>query len=49
MAVRHYREEEPSFSAIATMDNYVGGGARWSKETERLLVSARASELTRQG
>jgi predicted O-methyltransferase YrrM len=43
MAVRQYLEEEPSFSAIATTDNYIGGVACWSTDTERLLMSTHAS------
>jgi predicted O-methyltransferase YrrM len=39
MAVRHYLEQERSFSAIATRDNYIGGVACWSADTERLLMS----------
>src|SRR2546423_70467 len=45
MPVRHYLEEEPSFSAIATRDNYIGGVACWGADIERLLISARAQTL----
>jgi len=40
MAVRRYLEEEPSFSAIATRDDYIGGIACWSADTERLVSAA---------
>jgi predicted O-methyltransferase YrrM len=39
MDVRRFLESEPSFSAIATKDEYTGGVAAWSREIEEKLNS----------